>query len=239
MKLILKQPMNPITKLVKSISKKARKKRAIVFRNSFTIDENTKILDLGSETGSHIHSVLQGTRYNPRNVYIADIDSHYVEKGANRYGFVPLIINESESLPFEDGFFDIVFCSSVIEHVTVPKDQVWSLCSGKEFKNISSRRQQVFADEIQRLGKQYFVQTPYRHFIIESHCWLPFIAWMPRRILIPMLSFTNRFWVKKTRPDWYLLNRKQMHSLFNDARIVSEKTFGFTKSILAIKARTI
>jgi SAM-dependent methyltransferase len=230
--------MNLITKLVKSYSKKAREKRSFIFRNSFFINENTKILDLGSETGSNIAEVLKGTSFKPENVYIADINAAFIKKGADLYGFVPVLINESEQLPFDDHFFDIVYCSSVIEHVTVPKKEVWSLLSGKEFRTKSLNRQKVFANEIRRLGKQYYVQTPYKHFPVESHTWLPFIAWLPRRIQIPLLKITNTFWVKKTNPDWYLLNRKEMSGLFEEAIIVSEKSFGITKSIMAIKDHT-
>lgn len=227
--------MNPIKKLVNAVSKKARKKRALIFQNSFVLDENTKILDLGANTGAHIDFVLQGTPVKAENVYISDIDSVLIEKGKQMYGFVPVLIDESKALPFDDNFFDIVYCSSVIEHVTLPKEQVWSLSSGKEFKAKSLNRQKKFANEIQRLGKQYFVQTPYKHFLIESHTWLPFIAWLPRRILIPTLKVTNRFWVKKTTPDWYLLNRSELSYLFNNATILSEKFLGLTKSIMAIK----
>ena len=179
--------------------------------------------------------VLQDTPVKPENVYIADIQSTLIEKGKETYGFVPVHIDESEELPFPDGFFDIVFCSSVIEHVTVPKAQVWCMHSGAEFKRESLKRQKDFAREIQRLGKQYFVQTPYKHFPIESHSRLPFIAWMPRRMLIPLLRFTNSFWVKKTTPDWYLLNIEEMSYLFDDAIIEKEKYLGLTKSIMAIK----
>jgi len=229
--------VNPISKFVKYFSRKARKKRALIFRESFLLSENTKILDLGSETGSNIYDVLQGTPVKPENVYIADIDSSLIEKGANTYGFVPVLIKESEQLPFDDNFFEIVYCSSVIEHVTVQKEQVWSMYSGKEFKKKSFNRQKIFANEIQRLGKQYFVQTPYKHFPIESHSWLPFIAWLPRRILIPVLKVTNTFWVKKTNPDWYLLNQKEIAILFKEAEIISEKSIGLIKSIMAIKKR--
>ncbi len=228
--------VNQISKFVSALSKKAREKRASVFRNSFLLDENTKILDLGSEIGTNIHTVLLGTSVKPENVYIADIDLSLIEKGSNTYGFVPVLINESEQLSFDDGFFDVVYCSSVIEHVTVPKDQVWSMYSGKEFKAKSLNRQKTFANEIQRLGKQYFVQTPYRNFPIESHSWLPFIAWLPRIILIPVLKITNIFWVKRTNPDWNLLNEREMSSLFEDAEIISEKVLGLTKSIMAIKS---
>ena len=166
----------------------------------------------------------------PHNVYIADICASVVEEGRDKFGFVPVVIDESGQLPFEDGFFDIVYCSSVIEHVTVPKEEVWSLKSGRAFKKQSLQRQEVFAVEVQRLGKQYFVQTPYRHFPIESHTLLPFAGWLPRPVLVPLLKFTNRFWLKQTSPDWHLLNKREMGALFQDAHIVTEKSCFITNS---------
>lgn len=230
--------MNPIVKLASKYSAKARKKRAEVFTSSFHLDENTKILDLGSENGSNIHSVLSRTQVHPDNVYIADIDPDAVAKGNKDYGFNPVVIREDgRRLPFEDGFFDIVYCSSVIEHVTVPKEKVWSVYSGERFRTEAFARQTEFAREIRRLGRQYFVQTPYKHFPIESHSWLPLVAWLPRWLLVPLLRTTNRVWIKKTSPDWNLLNKAQMRQLFADAVIRDEKSLGVTKSIMAIGPR--
>ncbi len=226
--------MNPIRTVVQWFSTHARAKRAKIFRDAFFLDNNTKILDLGSENGSNINAVLKGSGVRPENVYIADIKADVVTQGSKFFGFNPVIINETEALPYPDGFFDIVYCSSVIEHVTVPKEKVWTLCSGSEFRCESLMRQKEFANEIRRLGKQYFVQTPYRYFPVESHSWLPFVALLPRRLLIPTLRFANLFWVKKTNPDWYLLDRKEMSDLFDNARIIDEKVFGLTKSIMAV-----
>lgn len=230
--------MNPITKLVRKLSKQARIKRAEIFRNTFYLGPETKILDLGSESGSNISALLQGTQIKAENVYIADIEPEAVNTGTRKFGFIPVIIGESEELPFVDKFFDIVFCSSVIEHVTVPKEEVWSLYSGRVFRTKSLARQKEFADEIRRLGKQYFVQTPYKHFPIESHSWLPFVAWLPRRLLVPVLRLTNLFWIKKTSPDWYLLNKSEMRELFGEAEIIEEGKFGLTKSIMAVSAHS-
>lgn len=228
--------MNPISKVAATISRRSRKKRRDLFRRYFSITDETKILDLGSETGSNIHNVLEGAPILPKNVYIADINAEFVNEGHERFGYTPVFIDESEPLDFPDGFFDIVYCSSVIEHVTVHKDQVWSLRSGKKFKQLPLARQRQFAEDIKRLGKQYFVQTPYKFFPVESHTWLPFIAWFPRRLLLSALNISNRFWVKKTMPDWYLLNKREMAELFEDATIIDEKFFGFTKSIMAVSS---
>lgn len=227
--------MNVLKKLINSASQNARKKRTHIFLENFPLDEHTKILDLGSGNGAHIHSVVADTRVAPNNVYIADIKPDALNQGKDRYGYTPVLLTESEALPFPHHFFDIVFCSSVIEHVTLPKTDIWNVYSGQAFKHDSAKRQKSFADEIKRLGKQYFVQTPYKYFPIDSHTWLPFTAWLPRVMLIPVMKFTNLFWIKKARPDWYLFNKKRMSEMFNDATILEEKSLWMTKSLIAIR----
>lgn len=227
--------MNPISKIVWKFSAQARKKRAQIFRSYFSIDETTKILDLGSENGTNIFNVLQNTSYNPANVYIADINENAVEEGKRNYGFNAVLIDESGKLPFADKFFDIVYCSSVIEHVTVVKSDVWSWKDGNKFSAESFKHQKLFADEIVRLGKKYFVQTPSKNFPVESHTWLPIVGYLPRKQFLPVLKLSNRFWVKQAEPDFNLLDANDMKSLFPDAKIVREKKYGLTKSIMAIK----
>ncbi|HLA94561.1 MAG TPA: hypothetical protein VK612_02485, partial [Pyrinomonadaceae bacterium] len=138
-------------------------------------------------------------------------------------------------LPFSDNYFDIVYCSSVIEHVTVAKSDLWEWKDGAKFKASSWERQREFANEIIRLGKRYFVQTPDKYFPIESHTWLPLIGYLPRSVFLPILSVTNQLWVKAADPDFSLLSQSEMKTLFPDAEILLEKTIGLTKSIMAIK----
>src|SRR5690554_5132707 len=57
--------------------------------------------------------------------------------------------NATNLAEFPDGFFDLVFSNSVIEHLYT-------------FEN-----QQLMAKEIQRVGKRYFVQTPNKYFFLE------------------------------------------------------------------------
>ena len=65
-----------------------------------------------------------------------------------------------EGLPFADGEFDLVYCSSVIEHV-------------------SPTRRAAFAAEARRVGRGWMVQTPARSFPIEPHSLLPGAHWVP------------------------------------------------------------
>jgi SAM-dependent methyltransferase len=214
----------------------ARGNRRRVFLRHFVIDPRTRLLDLGSEDGSAIHKVLQGQPYVPANIFIADLDQEVIDRGQARYRFTPVRIGESGVLPFADGHFDIVYASSVIEHVTVPKDAVYAVASSREFRQQAQARQQQFAAEIRRTGKGYFVQTPNRDFPIEAHTWMPFVGWLPRELQIPLIRFLNRFWIKKTQPDFHLLTRAELASLFPEARIVSERSLGLVKSWMAIKS---
>jgi hypothetical protein len=224
-----------LAKLFQTLSVRARQRRARLFRAAFGLSDGTRVLDLGSEWGGNIRAVLDGTPVRPENTFIADINPQALERGQQSFGFVPVLVGQSGKLPFPDGYFDIVYCSSVIEHVTIPKDQVWSLRSGKEFRELSLAHQREFAREIQRVGRQFFVQTPYRWFVLESHSWLPFAAYLPRRLLLPLLRFAARFWPKSTNPDWCLLDRSELKSMFTDAEIREEKWLGLTKSIMAVK----
>ena len=220
---------------VEHVRRRARTARAAVFRHEFSVGETTRILDIGSEDGTAIARVLAGTGIPPQNVYIADIDAARVHAGQRQFGFVPVVIPESGKLPFADGFFDIVYCSSVIEHVTVPKNEVWTSRSGRSFRRRAEESQEAFAREIRRLGKTYFVQTPNKWFPIESHTWLPFIGFAPRAAQLATIAVSNRFWIKRTSPDWHLLTAREMRTLFPDAEIRRELFLGLTKSIMAIR----
>ena len=212
----------------------ARDERRKIFRSHFCLTPSTRILDLGSQDGTHIAFVLNGSPVRSENVYIADIRASAIERGHRKFGFQPVLIAEADRLPFDDGFFDIVYCSSVIEHVTVPKDAIWTSMPTRDFVRLSRVNQVRFAREICRVGKSYFVQTPNRRFPIESHSWLPLLGYLPRPAIVRTLRISNSVWIKQTVPDWCLLTKDDLSILFPGAKIVFERSFGIVKSIIAI-----
>jgi Methyltransferase domain len=216
---------------IRAWSSARRSARGELFRKLLSPSEHDAILDLGSEEGDHIAGVVPFRA----NVTIADIDAAALERGQARFGFRTALLGESDRLPFADGEFDIVFCSSVIEHVTVGKDELTSVRSGHDFANAAWQRQREFADEIRRVGKRYFVQTPYKWYPIESHTWLPVVVVMlPRPLQLRLVSWLNRWWIKPTQVDWNLLTYAQMSTLFPEATIVRERTLGLCKSLIAV-----
>ncbi len=203
-----------------------------MFRDAFNIGPETKILDLGGGTGGHIASILDG----PADVTVADISESDLAQAARRGFSTVQLEGDEDVMPFEDDTFDVVFCSSVIEHVTGPKEDMRWMTDDRKFNENADRYQGQFAAELRRIGKGYFVQTPYKYFIVESHSWLPvFIVMMPRWLMVPTIRFTNRFWPKGTRPDFRLYTRKQMREQFPDSEIDSERVLGMTKSLIAVK----
>jgi len=116
----------------------------------------------------------------------------------------------SERLPFEDGEFDIAYCNSVIEHVPPV-------------------RRAVFAAELRRVARGWYVQTPARSFPIEPHSLLPAAHWLPS-------ALRRRYWQLGASGVWEdvrLLGRAELEALFGP---VEAERFGpLTKSWIAVR----
>lgn len=225
--------------IIRKYRNSAREKRRAVFTENFKITKDTKILDVGSETGANINFILQNQSYSPKNIYIADINENFIEIGKNKYGYTPVLVSENGLFPFEDNFFDIVYCSSVIEHVTISKKKVWSISDNKKLKELSQYAQNHFSSELRRVGASYFVQTPNKWFVVESHSWLPFVGWFSRPIQIRLIRLTNTFWIKKTVPDFHLLSQTEFQKLFPESNIIAERSCLMAKSWMAIQANIL
>lgn len=210
-----------------------RDRRARLFLNQLQPSATDEIIDLGGGKGGYLAGILP---YRG-NVTIADVDPAVLKLAADTYGFKTLCLDGSARFAIADRQYDVVFCSSVIEHITGPRDVIFDIADSKEFAAMAREAQANFAAEIRRVGKRYFVQTPYKYFPVEPHSFLPFfIVWLPRSWQIRALAFFGRHWIKSVQADFRLLTIKDMRALFPDAEIVLERYCGFVKSIVAIKA---
>jgi hypothetical protein len=128
-----------------------------------------------------------------------------------------------------DNSFDVIHSNSVIEHVGQ-----WS-------------GMMSMASEIRRIAPNYFVQTPYYWFPIEPHARTPFLHWLAEslKFRIVMAHKCGPFWLKalnvdeamRTIQSSSLLDRRMFSALFPDATIISERVFGMTKSLMAVRKR--
>jgi hypothetical protein len=138
------------------------------------------------------------------------------------------VVGDGTCLPFDDGEFDIVVSNSVIEHVGT-----WE-------------RQIEFANEVRRVGRSYWVQTPARECPIEPHFFTPFIHWFSKSTQKRLLrNFT--VWGLMNRPseelidsvlaELRLMNRAEVNQLFPDAKIWTERIAGIPKSFTAYRIK--
>ena len=118
---------------------------------------------------------------------------------------------------FRDAQFDIAFSNSVIEHV------------GDE------TRQELFAKEVKRVAARFWVQTPSPKFPLEVHTSVPQYWRLPPRFR----GALHRRWREKY-PAWQQMiegtrpiTTERMRELFPEAHIITERMFGFEKSIIA------
>jgi SAM-dependent methyltransferase len=117
----------------------------------------------------------------------------------------------AEGLPFADGELDLVYCSSVIEHVP-------------------PARRESFAREVRRVGRGWFVQTPAWSFPIEPHALLPAAHWLPPRLRRP-------YWRLGAAGAWeeiQLLRRGELEALFGPAQ--PERLGPLVKSWVCVRA---
>jgi hypothetical protein len=191
-----------------------RRRRMELFFERFNVRPETRVLDIG---GREFNWTL--LPFAPR-VTILNLG---VQGESGRFEWV---LGDARQLPFPDQSFEIVYSNSVIEHLGTAQDQ---------------RR---FADEVQRVGRSYFVQTPNRNFFLEPHLITPFIHWLPRKWQARLLrNFTVWGWI--TRPDarararyldtTRMLNEAELRALFPKAEIWPERFVGLTKSFVATK----
>ena len=187
-----------------------REERYQLFVSLCQVKPDEQILDVGAGEGGALE------RFNATNPIVAvDIrtDGGVWLEQEN----VTVQYADGTRLPFPNRSFPIVFSNSVIEHV--PREL-----------------QPAFADEIRRVGERYFVQTPNRYFPIEPHYQMPFVQFLPERVLKALnRHFSMGF---REKGSWYettLLTAADLRRLFPDGEIHRERRYGLTKSLMVVR----
>ncbi len=215
-----------------NVFQRLKRRRVDLFVEKLGLGPDDQVLDLGSEDGSYL-----ATYYPyPHNITIADINEEPMKRGVEKSGLRGYrVIPVEGRLPIEDNEFDAVWCNSVIEHVTIPRDSLGEVTSA-EFNTRANQHQKEFAEEIARIAPRYMVQTPNIHFPVESHSWLPFIAYLPHSVRYWIGQNTKKVWVKQWTADFLLYNAKRLRSHYPDAsEFVTERAVGLPKSYIALR----
>ena len=214
------------------ITARLKRKRVEMFVRILGLRPDDIVLDLGSEDGSYLASYYP----YPRNIVLADLLEEPMKRGVARHGLKSyVVLEQDEPIPAGDREFDAVWCNSVIEHVTIDRAELASVSSGA-FRHRADQRQRLFAQEISRVGKRYFVQTPYLHFPLEAHAWLPGVQYLPQSMHWRLSRWLKKVWVKQWGPDYHLYDFRRFRAHFPDATFFHiERFLGLPKSLLAIR----
>jgi hypothetical protein len=202
-----------------SLSTKLRRKRFALFKNLIsTAIKPLRILDVGGTL--EFWEMMGFTNESDIEIVLLNLSSTEVSNP----NFKGISGDARDLSQIKDNAFDIVFSNSLIEHVGSYDDQ---------------RRT---ADEIKRVGKRYFVQTPNYYFPIEPHFLFPFCQYFPLGLRALLIRNFNLGWHKKitdlqkarsTVSGIRLLKKKELKELFPGSVIYHERFFGLTKSFIA------
>jgi ubiquinone/menaquinone biosynthesis C-methylase UbiE len=201
-----------------SIATKTRQRNFELFRSLISkTPRPIKILDIG------------GTQYYWENVnFIERNDVKIVllntsQEETTLPNFKSVVGDARQLDEFKDKEFDIVFSHSVIEHVGGFNDQV------------------KMSDEIRRIGKRYFLQTPNRFFPIEPHFLFPLFQFLPLFLKVYLVSHFDIGWYRRTSDkkkalelvnSIRLLTEKEVREMFPGATIYREIFMGLVKSFI-------
>jgi hypothetical protein len=98
---------------------------------------------------------------------------------------------------------------------------------------------------VERVGKNYFIQTPNKYFPIEPHCVFPLFQFLPFNLKVFLTKNFDLGYIKKTNDkqkaielvkEVRLISKKEYMQLFKDAHLFIEKFVGLNKSFIAYKA---
>jgi SAM-dependent methyltransferase len=189
----------PLARIASPLAARARAQRHMRFFTLMHLQAGARVLDVGCGR--------LGLRALEPDLDITGVD--LTERPEYPGPFVRA--DAAAGLPFADDEFDLVYCSSVIEHVP-------------------QARRAAFAAEVRRVGRGWFVQTPAFSFPIEPHSLLPLAHWLPARMRKP-------YWRLGATGCWEdisLLKRTEMQALFGPA--LPERWGPLVKSWVCVRA---
>lgn len=208
-----------------SLATRMRRERFSLFLSLLaTVEPPVRILDIGGTQAfwDLMHPELSaGVEVTLLNIVHQRVTSRH---------FISAVGDARAMSEYGDGSFDVVFSNSVIEHVG------------------GYREQRRMAEEIRRVGKRYFVQTPNKRFPIEPHFLFPFFQYLPAWLRAQMVHHFDVGWYKRI-PDLeaaraeidsiQLLTRSRFAALFPGATIHVERIAGLSKSFVAYGGWTL
>ena len=141
------------------------------FLSATKVTAEESILDVGATADQELEASNYLEAWYPHKDKVTACgidDARFLEQ---RYPGMRFVQADGRNLPFDDGHFDVVHSSAVLEHV-------------------GSREQQAkFISELVRVARRaVFMTTPNRWYPVEFHSVLPLVHWLPAPMFRKILS---------------------------------------------------
>ncbi|MCL1469344.1 class I SAM-dependent methyltransferase [Argonema antarcticum] len=202
-----------------SLASKLRKKRFVLLKSLLeSIPGPLKILDVGGT-----QTFWEKMDFLSQEAGQVEITLFNINEIEVNHPQLKVVYGDARDMKqFADREFDTVVSNSAIEHVGDFRDQM------------------QMANEIMRVGKRYFVQTPNLYFPIEPHFLFPFFQFLPLSVKVWLIQRFKLGWrgpvsdqvqAIEAVDSIKLLSKQKLLSLFPNANLFEEKFFGLTKSL--------
>jgi SAM-dependent methyltransferase len=205
-------------KIITQLEYRARRSRAQLLTHLLRpLQRPIRILDVGGEFG--FWEILDFTQLGEIHVTLLNL----FPQDKIPPNFCSQVGDARSMQGYATDDFDVVLSNSVIGHVGSFQDQ------------------KSMANEIRRIGKRYYVQTPNHYFPVDWRTLIPLFHFLPlnarARLLhsLPITSF-GRLKSYSTALQWASAVRNltyfELRVLFPEATITRERVLGFTKSFM-------
>jgi hypothetical protein len=204
-----------------SVGAQARLRRWELFQSQFPDIGDMRVLDLGGTVESWVRAPLR-----PAHVTVLNLTEpgSSVEERITPVTGDACAARASLQAAGAPSTYDLVFSNSLIEHVG------------------GHAQRSRLAESARDLAPYHWIQTPYRYFPMEPHWLFPLMQFLP----VSMRAVVAERWpLGHSRPrsraeavsnvQWTeLISITDLRAYFPDSRVLKERLFGLTKSVIAV-----
>lgn len=210
-----------ITSLFNRLSTRSRRIKMELLQRYLPLQGTERVLDIGSQVDSQSRQLLERFPDQSR-ITAANLLPEHLDNIRAAYPGIHTVQADARKLPFEDKAFDLVYSNAVIEHVGTLADQ------------------QRMADEVRRVGKRWFVTTPNRWYPFEFHARMPFLSWLPPRLMHKAARLWaynhvhHRYQSGNDYSDVHLLTARQLRRLFPDSLVLKPRVTFWPETLVVV-----
>jgi SAM-dependent methyltransferase len=212
---------HPLSRLRSHFAIRARQRMFETFMAFAQPGPRSRVLDLGVTPDTSLPESNHFEQVYPWPGQLTAASIEPVEGLRQRFPGISFVQIEPGPLPFEDGAFDAVFCSAVIEHVG------------------SRDAQAAFVRELARVSRRFCLTTPNRWFPIDFHTILPLVHWLPQQQHQAVLRALGKdFWARTENLN--LLSMADLRSMLPpqvQGEVRGVKLLGMNSNLVCIGAQ--